>query len=301
MVHGDPDLSGMGTTLTALLRAGSRFGLVHVGDSRCYLLRDGQLQQITRDHTFVQTLLDEGRITAEEADHHPQRNLITHALDGREDVELDLSVREARAGDRYLLCSDGLSGVVSEETIRDTLAAEASTDVAVEQLVELALKGGGPDNITAIVADVVEVETKPPSAVPVTVGAAAEGRGHARPQPTPRRPRQRRCAPQPERAYDDEYDDVGDARPHRGRRHRRSSCCCSRCSAAAAFGAWRWSQTAVLRGRRGRARRDLPRPDPGRRAAADVPALPQRGRRRSPTCPTYQQRAGRAPTSPPTT
>ena len=123
----------------------------------------------------MQTLVDEGRITAEEADHHPQRNLITNALDGREDVELDLSVRETRAGDRYLLCSDGLSGVVSEETLRDTLAAEASTEVAVEQLVELALKGGGPDNITAIVADVVEVETKPPSAVPVTVGAAAEG------------------------------------------------------------------------------------------------------------------------------
>ena len=98
--------------------------------------------------------VDEGRITAEEADHHPQRNLITNALDGREDVELDLSVRETRAGDRYLLCSDGLSGVVSEETLRDTLADEASADVAVERLVELALKGGGPDNITAIVADV---------------------------------------------------------------------------------------------------------------------------------------------------
>jgi protein phosphatase len=175
MVGGDPDLAGMGTTVTAMLRAGSRFGLVHVGDSRGYLLRDGQLQQITRDHTFVQSLLDEGRITADEADHHPQRNVITNALDGREDVDLDLSIRETRVGDRYLLCSDGLSGVVSEETIRDTLADEASTDVAVERLVELALKGGGPDNITAIVADVVEVETRPPSAVPVTVGAAAEG------------------------------------------------------------------------------------------------------------------------------
>ena len=175
MVSGDPELAGMGTTVTALLRAGGRFGLVHVGDSRGYLLRDGKLQQITQDHTFVQSLLDEGRITAEEADHHPQRNVITNALDGREDIELDLSVRETRPGDRYLLCSDGLSGVVSEETLRDTLAEEASTDVAVERLVELALKGGGPDNITAIVADVVEVETKPPSAVPVTVGAAAEG------------------------------------------------------------------------------------------------------------------------------
>ena len=175
MVAGDPDLKGMGTTLTALLRAGSRFGLVHVGDSRCYLLRRGELQQITHDHTFVQTLVDEGRITAEEADHHPQRNLITNSLDGREDIDLDLSIREARVGDRYLLCSDGLSGVVSEDTIRDTLLAEADTDVAVDRLVDLALKGGGPDNITAIVADVVEVETKPPSAVPITVGAAADG------------------------------------------------------------------------------------------------------------------------------
>ncbi|MBA2767712.1 MAG: Stp1/IreP family PP2C-type Ser/Thr phosphatase, partial [Sporichthyaceae bacterium] len=175
MVAGDPDLKGMGTTLTALLRAGSRFGLVHVGDSRCYLLRDGRLQQITHDHTFVQTLVDEGRITAAEADNHPQRNLITNSLDGREDIDLDLSVRETRPGDRYLLCSDGLSGVVSEDTLRDTLAEEADPDVACERLVELALKGGGPDNVTAIVADVVEVETKPPSAVPVTVGAVADG------------------------------------------------------------------------------------------------------------------------------
>ncbi len=175
MVAGDPDLKGMGTTLTALLRAGSRFGLVHVGDSRCYLLRDGGLQRITHDHTFVQTLVDEGRITAEEADHHPQRNLITNSLDGRDALDLDLSVREAKAGDRYLLCSDGLSGVVSEDTLCETLSAETELDVIVERLVDLALKGGGPDNITAIVADVVEAERKTPAADPVTVGAASEG------------------------------------------------------------------------------------------------------------------------------
>jgi protein phosphatase len=174
MVVGDPDLEGMGTTLTALLRAGSRFGLVHIGDSRCYLLRGGELQQITKDHTFVQTLVDDGRITAEEASHHPQRNVIVRALDGREDVELDLSIREAKAGDRFLLCSDGLSDVLSEQTLRDTLADAGSPDDAAEALVELALRGGGPDNITAIVADVVDVEAGP-SATPVTVGAAAEG------------------------------------------------------------------------------------------------------------------------------
>jgi protein phosphatase len=176
MVKGEPDLEGMGTTLTVLLRSGSRFGLAHVGDSRAYLLRDGSLQQITRDHTFVQTLVDEGRITAEEADHHPQRNLITNSLDGREGMDLDLSVREARVGDRYLLCSDGLSNVVSEETLEETLDGAADPDAVAEALIELALRGGGPDNITAIVADVVDLdEAGRPSAVPVVVGAAAEG------------------------------------------------------------------------------------------------------------------------------
>jgi protein phosphatase len=241
MVAGDSDLSGMGTTVTALLRAGSRFGLVHVGDSRGYLLRDGQLQQITRDHTFVQTLVDEGRITAEEADHHPQRNLITNALDGREDVELDLSVRETRAGDRYLLCSDGLSGVVSEETLRDTLAAEASTDIAVEKLVELALKGGGPDNITAIVADVVEVETKPPSAVPVTVGAAAEGAvKHDRTDTPAAKAAALRPAPEVE---GDDFED--EAAPHRHRRGRLLLLLVLLLAVlgAGSYGAYRWSQT----------------------------------------------------------
>ena len=170
MVASDPTLDGMGTTVTALLRAGSRFGLVHVGDSRGYLLRDGELVQVTHDHTFVQRLVDEGRITAEEATHHPQRSLLIRALDGRGDVELDLSVREARAGDRYLLCSDGLSGVVSEQTIRDTLI-EGDTDTAAEALVQLALRGGGPDNVTVVVADVVDVEDLP-SDIPTVVGAA---------------------------------------------------------------------------------------------------------------------------------
>src|SRR5512135_2498801 len=102
MVSADSALDGMGTTLTAVLSAGVRLGLVHVGDSRAYLLRDRVLQQITHDHTLVQTLVDEGRLAAEEAGSHPQRSLLTRALDGRGSVELDLSVREARAGDRYL-------------------------------------------------------------------------------------------------------------------------------------------------------------------------------------------------------
>jgi protein phosphatase len=248
MVNGDPELRGMGTTVTALLRAGARFGLVHVGDSRGYLLRDGRLQQITRDHTFVQTLLDEGRITPEEADHHPQRNVITNALDGREDIELDLSVRETRAGDRYLLCSDGLSGVVSEDTIRDTLADEASTEVAVEKLVELALKGGGPDNITAIVADVVEVETRPPSAVPVTVGAAAEGAvKHSRDDSPAAKAAALR--PPPEETGDEGHFD--DDPPRRLGRRLLLLVVLLAVLAGGAYGAWRWSRTQYYVGAQG--------------------------------------------------
>lgn len=154
MVAGDAALEGMGTTLTAALWAEGQLGLVHVGDSRAYLLRDGELSQITHDHTLVQALVDEGRITAEEAGYHPQRSLLLRTLDGR-DVDLDLSVRDVQVGDRYLLCTDGLSGVVSESTIRDCLLLPGPQD-AVDRLVELALRGGGPDNVSCIVADVVD-------------------------------------------------------------------------------------------------------------------------------------------------
>jgi protein phosphatase len=241
MVTGDPDLKGMGTTLTALLRAGSRFGLVHVGDSRAYLLRGATLQQLTHDHTFVQALVDEGRITAEEADHHPQRNLITNSLDGREDIELDLSVRETRAGDRYLLCSDGLSGVVSEDTLRDTLVDEADADVVVERLVDLALKGGGPDNITAIVADVVEVETKPPSAVPITVGAAAEGVVQRSPGDTPAGKAAALRPPAEEEPGDEP--DHDDLTPRRRARFLVLLLVLLLLVGAGGYGAYRWSQT----------------------------------------------------------
>ena len=150
----NPDLDGMGTTLTAILFAGDRLGLVHIGDSRGYLLRDGELAQITKDDTFVQTLVDEGWITAEEAHSHPQRSLIMRALTGHE-VEPTLIMREAREGDRYLLCSDGLSDPVSQETILEALKIAAVGDSA-DRLIELALRGGGPDNVTVVVADVVD-------------------------------------------------------------------------------------------------------------------------------------------------
>jgi len=252
MVQGDPDLSGMGTTLTALLRAGARFGMVHVGDSRCYLLRGEDLQQITKDHTFVQALVDDGRITAEEADNHPQRNLITNSLDGREDIDLDLSVRETRVGDRYLLCSDGLSGVVSEETLRDTLVREADTEVAVEQLVELALKGGGPDNITVIVADVVEVETKPPSAVPVTVGAAAEGVIQRSRGDTPAGKAAALRPPEPEQPEHEQDGQDGGLPPGGGRRRTvLLALLLALLLGGGAVGAYVWSQTQYYVGAQG--------------------------------------------------
>ena len=171
MVAADTALDGMGTTLTALLFAGRRLGLVHVGDSRCYLLRDGELSQITHDHTLVQRLVDEGRITPEEASTHPQRSWITRSLTGHGELELDLSIREARVGDRYLLCSDGLSGPVSEDTIAETLRGAADPETACDQLIDLALRAGGPDNVTAIVADVVEDDVEED---PIVGGAAAD-------------------------------------------------------------------------------------------------------------------------------
>ena len=152
-----PDLEGMGTTLTAILFAGSRLGLVHVGDSRAYQLRDGALTQITKDDTFVQSLIDEGRITEEEAHTHPQRSLLLRAITGQ-DVDPSLTIREARPGDRFLLCSDGLSGVVSDETLAETLRRVPRPPECADRMIELALRGGGPDNITCIVADVVDID-----------------------------------------------------------------------------------------------------------------------------------------------
>jgi serine/threonine protein phosphatase PrpC len=183
MVEEDPQLEGMGTTLTALLWTGQRLGLVHVGDSRAYLLRDGMLTQITQDHTWVQRLVDEGRITEEEATTHPQRSLLMRALGSGEHVEPDLSIREVRAGDRYLICSDGLSGVVSHQTMEETLASYQGPQETVQELIQLALRGGGPDNITVIVADVLDLDTGDTLAgqlsdTPVVVGAVAENQLH---------------------------------------------------------------------------------------------------------------------------
>lgn len=171
LVENEPELEGMGTTLTAILFSGSTLGLVHVGDSRAYLLRGGQLTQITHDDTFVQKLQDEGRITEEEADSHPQRSLLLKALTGHE-VEPSLTVREARAGDRYLLCSDGLSGMVSRQTLEEAITIQDAQECA-DRMIELALKGGGTDNVTVIIADVVDVDYGDDA--PIIGGAAGDG------------------------------------------------------------------------------------------------------------------------------
>jgi len=156
MAEEDPGLRGMGTTLTAMLWEGNRFALAHIGDSRAYLLRSGALYQITHDHTLVQTLVDDGRITPEQASVHPRRSMLLRVLEGTGDGDPDVRVREGETGDRYLLCSDGLTGVVTPDELHEVLTQVADPAEAVARLIALANQGGGPDNITCVVADLLE-------------------------------------------------------------------------------------------------------------------------------------------------
>lgn len=167
-----PEQTGMGTTLTATMFNGREFGLIHVGDSRGYLLRDGELTQLTVDDTFVQSLVDDGKLDPADVSTHPQKSLILKAYTGRE-VEPHLELIEAKPGDRILLCSDGLSDPVTRETIQVALG-DGTPEMAVQRLIELALRSGGPDNVTVVVAEVVEVAddyTAPESRVAVKAGA----------------------------------------------------------------------------------------------------------------------------------
>ncbi|MET8402573.1 MerR family transcriptional regulator [Streptomyces sp. NBC_01527] len=154
---GAPDESG--TTLTAMVWTGSQLGLVHIGDSRAYLLRGGELFRITHDHSLVQSMIDDGSLTEEEAASHPQRALLLKALGGGSGQDgparADVQLREARPGDRYLLCSDGLSAVVDGTELSGALGAADGPDTAVRELVALAHAAGGPDNVACVVADVV--------------------------------------------------------------------------------------------------------------------------------------------------
>lgn len=177
----DPELAGLGTTCIAVLRTENKMAMVHIGDSRAYLMREGRLTQITTDHTFVQYLVDTGKISPEEAEHHPQRSVVLRVLgDTDGDVILDETMREARPGDRWLLCSDGLSGIVSDETIGETLQGVEDPAECAEELISLALRGGGHDNVTCVIADVLDAEDladgTAPRSTPEVVGAAATPR-----------------------------------------------------------------------------------------------------------------------------
>ena len=178
LVDEDPALTGTSTTATVALFDGTRVGMGHVGDSRAYLFRDGAISQVTSDHTFVQTLVDDGRITEEEARVHPHRNLILKALDGVHDSDPDLFVIELRPGDRLLLCSDGASGVLSDGRLAD-IVTSGSPEFAAVELVRASLEAGSSDNVTCIVAEVVPADTPLTAGEagdPVVVGAAAERR-----------------------------------------------------------------------------------------------------------------------------
>lgn len=169
-----PELAGMGTTVSSIVRVGDQLALAHIGDSRIYRWREGTLTQITKDHTFVQRLVDSGRITAEEAAIHPRRSVLMRVL-GDVDLtpEIDIDVLDTRAGDRWLICSDGLSGYVAESRLAELLAEHPDAVVAIQALIDESLDNGAPDNVTAVV---VGVDDSASSSVgsPVMVGSAAK-------------------------------------------------------------------------------------------------------------------------------
>lgn len=184
LIRDDPAVEGMGTTLEAMLWDGEKFAVAHLGDSRAYRLRAGTLTQISTDHTFVQSLVEEGKISPAEARVHPHRSLLLRAMLGRDDNPADLSWLQPMLGDRYLLCSDGLTDMVPDEVIRGALMAE-TIDMAATELVRLALEAGGYDNVTVVIAEFVEAGTEPDEHLsssdgqPQLVGAAS---GQARPR-----------------------------------------------------------------------------------------------------------------------
>ena len=170
----DRSVAGMGTTLTGALLEGDRMRFAHVGDSRAYLLREGDLRLLTEDHTLVHRMVLEGELTEEEAEVHPHRSILTRALGTDADVEVDELELQVRLGDRLLLCTDGLTGMLSEARIRDVLTETPDPQEAVDRLIGEANDAGGVDNITAIVIDLVEGED------PEGAASSVEGRGSSR-------------------------------------------------------------------------------------------------------------------------
>ncbi len=181
MVAANPLLDGMGTTLCAGMFSGTHLGIAHIGDSRCYRLRDGELRQLTHDHSWVQSLIDEGRLTPGQAAVHPHRSLILRVLNGQASMDPDLELFEVHKGDRFLFCSDGLSGMIDDERIASLLGL-ADLDDAVARLAEAANEGGGHDNITVVIGEVVPQSDALDQLPAVTVGSALE---HDFPEPPP--------------------------------------------------------------------------------------------------------------------
>lgn len=169
-----PELAGMGTTVSGFVRIGDSLALAHIGDSRVYRWREGVLTQVTKDHTFVQRLVDSGRITAEEAAVHPRRSVLMRVL-GDVDItpEIDVEVLDTRPGDRWVLCSDGLSGYVTEQRVGELLDKHADAAAAVEALIDESLAHGAPDNVTVVIVGVDESPSSSAGA-PVMVGSAAK-------------------------------------------------------------------------------------------------------------------------------
>ncbi len=160
----DRTLAGMGSTLTALLFQGNRYYIAHVGDSRAYRLRDGSLEQLTRDHSLVWHLYENGVLEKTDLSKHPQKNLITRSIGSHPEVDIDLEEGEGRVGDVYLLCSDGLTDGVTEENLRRTLSDTTKTPQKIaEDLVEAANEAGGPDNITVVVIRLTEDDPSVPT------------------------------------------------------------------------------------------------------------------------------------------
>ena len=245
------ELAGMGSTTIVMLRTGNKLAMAHIGDSRAFMLRGDTFSQITKDHSFVQQLVDEGRISKEEAGQHPQRSVVTRVMTGQPDDEPDTSLREAKIGDRFLMCSDGLSDFVGADVIEEILREAASPAEAADRCIEVALKASTRDNVTVIVADVIDADGDDlPSTVPQVVGAASRSlRSQTRPIPTS--PAAKAAALSREatgRGAEDRDDEVELAeetpRSRRSRIVRRvtAAVVIAAVLAAGGYAAWAWSQ-----------------------------------------------------------
>ncbi len=181
VVYDHPELAGLGTTVSAIIRVGNKVAIAHIGDSRIYLLRGTELSQVTIDHTFVQRLIDSGRITEAEAKVHPRRSVLMRVLgDVDANPEIDTMLLDTLPGDRWMLCSDGLTGVVTRDEIHTLMTAGGSAEEIARSLLDASLAGGAPDNVTVIVANVTEGQ---PEQVSSLVGAAADAISISEPSP----------------------------------------------------------------------------------------------------------------------